>query len=49
MCPSTASEPTQARKHSVRGPARAVGCWAHGIRFVKNLCRLASDAHCLVP
>ena len=45
MRPATAREPTHARKDSVRGPAQAVGCCAHGIRFVKHLRRLESDGH----
>ena len=49
MCPAMAREPTQARKDSVRGLAQAFGCCAHGIRYVKHLCRLESDANWLAP
>ena len=44
MRPAMAREPTQASKDSVRGPAQAVGCCAHGIRYVTQLCRPESDA-----
>ena len=44
-----AREPTQARKDSVRGPAKAVGCCAHGVRYVTHLCRLESDAQWPAP
>ena len=49
MRPAMAPEPTQARKDSVRGPAKAVGCCAHGVRYVTHLCRLESDAHWPAP
>ena len=42
-------EPTQAGKDSVRGPAQAIVCCARGIRYVRYLCRLGTDAHWLAP
>lgn len=49
MRPAMVRELPQPRKDSVRGPAQAVGCCVHGIRFVKHLCRLESDARLLAP
>ena len=49
MRPVTAREPTQSTADSVRGPAHAVGCCAHGFRFAKHLCPLEGDAHWLAP
>ena len=49
MRPAMAHEPTQAGKDSVRGPAQAIGCCARGIRYVRHLCRLGSDAPWLAP
>ena len=49
MRPAMAHEPTPAGKDSGRGPAQAIGCCAHGIRYVTHLCRLGSDAHWLAP
>ena len=39
MRPATAREPARATTDSVRGPAQAVGCRSHGMRFVKHRCR----------
>ena len=49
MRPATAREPARARTDSVRGPAKAVGCRAHGMRFVKHRCRPEGDPCGLAP